>query len=136
MVNCYPCKVCACGWFVTDTSQAGVCRRCGHDEGQHEDVSCIKSTKPAPHSCIEFIYNGYCMKCNGKYKDLRIYLEIIDHTDNTCKIIWCIINLKWLLFFRSKIQIARGAEERISGIMQETNKNEITERISHYLLFI
>ena len=77
MVNCYPCKVCACGWFVTDTSQAGVCRRCGHDEGQHEDVSCIKSTKPAPHSCIEFIYNGYCMKCNGKYKDLRIYLEII-----------------------------------------------------------
>ena len=131
MVNCYPCKVCACGWFVTDTSQAGVCRRCGHDEGQHEDVSCIKSTKPAPHSCIEFIYNGYCMKCNGKYKDLRIYLEII-----ICKIIWCIINLKWLLFFRSKIQIARGTEERISGIMQETNKNEITERISHYLLFI
>ena len=131
MVNCYPCKVCACGWFVTDTSQAGVCRRCGHDEGQHEDVSCIKSTKPAPHSCIEFIYNGYCMKCNGKYKDLQIYLEII-----TCKIIWCIINLKWLLFFRSKIQIARGTEERISGIMQETNKNEITERISHYLLFI
>ena len=136
MVNCYPCKVCACGWFVTDTSQAGVCRRCGHDEGQHEDVSCIKSTKPAPHSCIEFIYNGYCMKCNGKYKDLRIYLEIIDYTDNYCKIIWCIINLKWLLFFRSKIQIARGTEERISGIMQETNKNEITERISHYLLFI
>ena len=131
MVNCYPCKVCACGWFVTDTSQAGVCRRCGHDEGQHEDVSCIKSTKPAPHSCIEFIYNGYCMKCNGKYKDLRIYLEII-----TCKIIWCIINLKWLLFFRSKIQIARGTEERISGIMQETNRNEITEKISRYLLFI
>ena len=131
MVNCYPCKVCACGWFVTDTSQAGVCRRCGHDEGQHEDVSCIKSTKPAPHSCIEFIYNGYCMKCNGKYKDLRIYLEII-----TCKIIWCIINLKWLLFFRSKIQIARGTEERISGIMQETNSNEITEKISRYLLFI